>query len=171
MPLVLIDTPGAANANTYCDIADGDTYHETRLYSDTWTDAGDDEKAPALTMATRMLDDWFEWAGVPSTQTQALQWPRSAVIGPLGTLEPNDEIPTRIREATAELARQLLDADRSADSENETQGVKRVKAGSVEVELTGTASAKPIPDSVTAMVSVYGKKRGASGGSVIMQRA
>lgn len=170
MPLELIDTPGADDANTYCSVEDADAYHATRTFSDTWTDADGGDKKKALVQATRLLDQWFEWDGVVTTSAQALLWPRSAVIGPNGYLEDSEAIPVRIREAAAELARQLIAADRTADSDTETQGIKKVVAGSVQVEFSGSGGAKPIPDAVMGFVSCYGRKRSASGGAVTLLR-
>ncbi len=168
--MALDDTPGGADANTYCSEEDCDAYHEGRLYTDTWDDADDDNREKALRMATRLLDQWFEWDGIVATAEQALLWPRIGAIGASGHLLPSDEIPVAIREATAELARQLLDADRSADSDVETQGLKRIMAGSVELEFTGAASAKVIPDAVVGFVGRLGRQRGRSGGAVNLYR-
>lgn len=171
MACTIVATAGSASATSYATIAQGDTYHETHLYADDWVDAGDDEKCKALQMATRMLDQQYEWIGSVSSSDQALLWPRSGVVGPNGYLEANDEIPIRIVQATAELARQLIAGDRTVDSDIETQGIKSVNAGDVAVEFSGAGVAKPIPDSVNAMVSCYGVKTGGSGGTVTLRRA
>jgi hypothetical protein len=169
MACTIVATAGSTSANSYITIADADTFFESHLYADDWNDADTTQKCQALQMATRLLDQWFEWAGSVTDGDQALLWPRSAVIGPDGYLEANDTIPVRIEQGTAELARNLIIKDRTADNETEAQGVKRVKAGSVEVEF-GSVSAKPIPDSVMGYVSCYGVTRGRSGGAVTMGR-
>jgi len=163
-------TVGGAAANSYCTIAEGTAYHETHPYATVWEDAGDDERCRALQTATRLLDQWYEWTGVAVGSTQALLWPRIDVIGPNGYLEASDAIPTRLRDATAELARQLLAGDRTADSDIETQGLKSLKAGSVELAFSGAAVGKVIPDAVAGFVSVYGRLRGRSGADVTLRR-
>lgn len=170
MSLTLVDTPGAADANTYCDLADANTYHEGRLYSDTWTNAADADKNAALVMATRLLDQWFEWYGAATSSDQALLWPRTGAYGPNGYLLASDAIPDRVREATAELARLLIDTDRTVDSDIETQGITRLQAGSVELEFSARAGAKVIPDSVLGFVGVLGRKRGRQDGPVTIAR-
>lgn len=169
MACTITATSGSASANSYSTIADADAYFATHLYASAWTDQGATEKCQALQMATRLLDQWFDWTGVTASGDQALLWPRVDVIGPNGYLEASDAIPTRIAQACAELAKALLTSDRTADSETETQGVKRVKAGSVEVEFSAV-SAKPIPDAVVALVTCYGARRGRSS-PVILRRA
>lgn len=169
--LVLDDTPGGATSNTYCSREDADVYHSAHIALDAWDGLSDDVQDRALAHATRLLDEWYEWDGFVASSDQALLWPRDGVVGPNGYEEASDEIPTRIREATAELARQLTVGDRTADSDIESQRIKRVKAGSVEVEFGPGVSAKVIPDAVHAMVGVYGTKRMSGGGSVKVQRA
>lgn len=164
-------TVGGASANSYCSIAQGDTYHETHITPDTWDDADDDEKCRALQTATRMLDQWFEWNGSAVGNTQALLWPRVGVTGPNGYLIASDAIPVLLRNATAELARQLLDEDRTKDSDIEAKGLKSLTTGSVSMTFA-SVSAKPIPDAVAVMVSpLLGVKRGPSGGAVTLRRA
>ncbi len=170
MACAITATAGSSTANSYATIAEGDTYHETHLYADDWANADSDTKCRALQTATRLLDNTYEWYGAPTDDAQSLLWPRSGVYGPNGYQEASDEIPTRIMQGTCELARILIAGDRTADSDADMQGLKRVKAGSVEVEFKGDARTKTIPDSVAAFVSFYGQKR-PSGGTVTLRRA
>lgn len=163
-------TVGGASANSYATIAEGTTYHDTHLYADAWTQTYDDKRCRALQMATRLLDYWYDWHGSPVNATQALLWPRVAVIGPNGYEEASDAIPTRITDATIELARQLLEADRTADSTVETEGITGIKAGSVFVSFRAVAS-KPIPDAVKAIVAPYGKLKQPGGATNRIFRA
>lgn len=172
MALTLVATAGSASANTYCTRADATTYHEGRLYSDDWNDADTTDQDAALVMATRLLDQWFDWQGSAVDSTQALKWPRTGVLGPTGYQLASNAIPAEIRDATAELARCLIAEDRTKDSDIETQGISSLKAGSVELSFTARAAAKVIPDSVLGFISArLGVKRGRSGGAVTLQRA
>src|SRR5678815_2217292 len=116
MACTIVATAGSASATSYATIQEGDTYHETHLYADDWTDTDDDSKCKALQMATRLLDQWFEWDGFVSSTDQALRWPRSGVTGPNGYLEADDETPSRIRDGCIELARQLIAENRTEDT-------------------------------------------------------
>lgn len=166
MACSIVATASSASANSYCTIADADTYHETHIAHETWDDADSDDKCRALQTATRLLDQWYEWQGSPTTLTQALQWPRNGVTGTLGFQLDSSVIPTLIEQATAELARQLLDSDRTADSSLETQGLASLNAGPVSMTFRSTP-AKPIPDAVQIMVGPLGQLRSRSGGGAV----
>lgn len=169
MACSIVTTVASASANSYSSIADATTYHDTHLYASAWENASDDERCRALQMATRMLDQWFDWAGSPVGSTQALAWPRVGAVGPNGYELASDAIPVLIARATAELGRQLISADRTADSDLETQGLSQLTAGSVSMAFRSTP-AKPIPDAVLVMVSPLGTLRARSGSAGVTVR-
>src|SRR3954462_7877611 len=78
MSLILIkeDGSGKPDANTYASVEDADSYHDAHLYATAWTAAITAEKEKALVMATRLIDQEFQFNGFRTTPTQALQWPR-----------------------------------------------------------------------------------------------
>lgn len=153
MALTVIATPGAANANSYCTVAEADTYHEGHLYADTWTGASAAQKAQAVVMATRLLDERYAWASWPAAATQALQWPRSGVMDALYlSVIDSSTVPSKLKQAAAELARQLLDGDRTADNQVETQGVQSMTAGPVSFSFKDSVKAKVVPDAVRNMI-------------------
>src|SRR5688500_3618315 len=101
MALTLIATPGAANANSYCTIAEANAYHEAHLYAEAWTEGDDEKRIPALIWATRLLDEQMQWRGYPSTLEQALRWPRSWVPDRDGQVFiDNAIVPTFLKHAT-----------------------------------------------------------------------
>jgi hypothetical protein len=169
MACSIVTTVGGALANSYVSIADADTYHETHLYADDWTNADSDTKCRALQMATRILDQQIAWVGVPAGSTQALLWPRVGAMGPNGYLIASDVIPTLVEQATAELARQLITADRTADNEVAHKGLSSITAGSISMTFSGGGTSSPLSDSVRAMVAPLGTFSG-SGGAVTMRR-
>ncbi len=177
MPLVLDATPGGASANSYASLADARAYYDSHLYA-TDEQLDDDELlAKALVMATRLLDEWWDWQGSATTLTQKLAWPRvdgwafnyenspyrSGLTYVTGAVIPSDVIPDELKHATAELARQLLAGDRTADSDVETQGLKALKASSIELTFRDNVVAKVIPDAVFQMVSRWGTLRNRKG--------
>jgi len=110
MALTIIETPGAANANSFVSAARMTAYCEGRLNATIWTGAV--AQLPALVEATRDLSSGIDdWLGVRTSATQALSWPRTGCPDPN---DPNggdfatDEIPTAIEDATCELALQYL---------------------------------------------------------------
>jgi hypothetical protein len=136
--VALIDTPGAADANAYADVAYADAYFANRLYAAVWTAASADDKARALIMATRHLDEQVEWdvtvCGEHTTTTQALEFPRN------GTLTrdrynyyDSTIIPPWLKDACAEQAMAELGSDRTADPS--VRGISSVGVGPVAVQF------------------------------------
>jgi hypothetical protein len=162
---------GSESMNSYVSIEDSDSFFETYPYATTWEDADEDSKARALITATRELDARFEWDGDPVDLDQPLQWPRTGVqrVG-FETLYEADEIPEPIINATCEFARQLLESNRLADSDVETQGITSLTAGPVSLTF-GSVTAKVIPDAVAAYAGLLGTLRARGGsGAITMAR-
>lgn len=159
MPVpTLIATPGALNANSYCTVAEANTYHDERLFTDDWTGASADDKTKALIWATRQLDLLYAWAGYPTDErdVQALQWPRSGIVDVdgLSTID-DDVIPRELKWATAEFARQLIVANRTADSDIETQGITSLSAGPISLSFKDTVRLKVVPDAVASLIPAH----------------
>lgn len=138
MPLILIkeDGTGLTNANSYANAADADSFHDGHLYATTWTGAATANKEKALVLATRLIDASYQFNGWKTKTTQALQWPREGAFDPdrktmqfsplttvLGPFFESDKIPRAIVDATCEMAREVLIADRTdaPDGEGITQ--------------------------------------------------
>jgi hypothetical protein len=156
MALTLIATSGASNANSFATVAEADSYHEAHLYGSAWTSAATAKKEQSLVMATRWLDAQVRWLGYASYSTQVLGWPRYGVSNPVtGVLLDSTTIPQRIRDVTAELARRLIVGDLTADNDAEVAGLKRLKAGPVELEFSEYVKSKPLPDAVLAMLNGF----------------
>lgn len=80
MPLTLIATPGAPDANAYQDIASVQAIMDATPNSDAW---GTDpvKQTQVAIYGTAMLDA-LGYLGVKASVAQALQWPRGAVLDP-----------------------------------------------------------------------------------------
>lgn len=150
----LVTAAGSGSANAYCDVAFADQYHLDRPASGTtWATATSDQKTAAILWATLLMDRLWYWTGYPVDAVQALQWPRGAMLKPNGWEYVSlTAIPIELQKATAEFARQLLAADRTADSDIETQGIASVKAGSVAVTFKSSVYAKAVPDLVVELI-------------------
>lgn len=111
MPLVLVSTPGAADANTYASKAEADVIAEELYPVPGWTAVPAPTQYRALVAATRQLD-LFPWIGEKATDTQALDWPRRGT--PFGELE----IPAAVKRATCRLA--IWMADQQGDPASTT---------------------------------------------------
>jgi hypothetical protein len=166
MALILDATVGGAASNSYTTQAEGDTYHEGRLFATAWTGAVAATKDAALCWATRILDAHFEWAGSKFSLEQALRWPRFGALNRDGELFDSDELPPELKNAVSELARLLIIGDRSI--EKGTEGLKRLKVDVIELEFDKFDRTKTISDEVYQMISHLGrlKNLSASGGQV-----
>jgi hypothetical protein len=134
--MTLVTTPGAADAVSYASVAEADAYHLTHLYATDWDAASETQKEAALVMATRVLDaSPRAWLGAASVETQALGWPRTGLVNRNGFAIASGELPSALKQATAEFARQLLTADRTADNAIVLQGIASLSAGPVSLSF------------------------------------
>lgn len=172
MAFVLDATSGGATANSYLTEAEFQDYLLTAY--DVTEDPNALADGPMLALATRNLNALYSarktlvrpgkgeapyyivsptWTGSPSTTTQALPWPRTGMYDRNGNAIAVDVIPTDLKNATAEFARQLRMGDRTLDNDVAVQGITSVKAGSVAVAFRdGLIEAKVIPDAVANLL-------------------
>jgi len=167
MALVLDETVGGASSNAYLTAAEGDSYHEGRLFATGWTGADLATKEAAIVWATRVLDYSFDWTGSKYTIEQALRWPRYSALDRDGQLFDSNEIPVELKEATAELARLLIGDDRAGESG--TEGLKKLKVDVIELEFDKLDRVETIPDEVYQMISHLGRLQSvaSSGGQAV----
>lgn len=158
MAITLDTTVGGASANAYCSQAEANAYHLTHPYVSVWVESGSDQKDRAIATATQLLDQHIAWNGYAVNDIQSLQWPRSGCLSRSGYLIQNTIVPPDVKRATAELARQLLAADRTADNDIESQGITSLSAGSVSLAFDqAKVKAKVIPDAVASMIDYLGR--------------
>lgn len=163
MALILNATAGDPNANSYCTLAEARAFYAQNVYAIDDKISDDLALTAALVDATQLLDDHYDWFGTAASLTQALLWPRNGVFDAKGAYIPSTAIPDRVKKATAEMARQLLLSDRTADNDVETQGIKRLKADTIELEFRDNTGPKVIPDRVADMLLRYGRQNAAGG--------
>lgn len=149
MAVVIVATPGAANANSYLTLAeataivdgfveDADVQH--------WNSGNTDSRNRALFTATQRLDR-ERYLGARATDTQALQWPRTGVRKPDTYINTyavgfpfrittdyftDTEIPTQIQYAQVVLA-VFLHNNTDALGLSGLEDYKNVKIGSIDV--------------------------------------
>ncbi|HQI77250.1 MAG TPA: hypothetical protein PK384_12110, partial [Candidatus Latescibacteria bacterium] len=148
LTLVKEDGTGLSNANSYASVAEGDAYFEGHLYATAWTGASAGSKAAALVMATRLVDSQYQFNGVRANEGQALQWPRAECRDPdrasaewgsrSAECVPEDEVPASVVQATCEMARELLIADRTAAAPGE--GIAATQTSTATHDGTGAGS-------------------------------
>ena len=183
MALTLIkeDGTGKADANSYANVADGDAYHYGHLYGTAWTGATADQKAAALVMASRLIDAEYQFNGLRTVGSQALQWPRVNCLDPdkapipvltslllLDPFVPASIVPKALVLATCEMARELLIADRTASPPGE--GLKYYNDSAKQTGYDKTDRRPVISHVAQAMLCKYGALVSGQSGAVRLVR-
>lgn len=144
---------GSPTPNSLGGIAEADSYFSARNNSD-WSGATEAAKAASLIDATDYLEQEYRlrWKGMRVNSEQALSWPRYGVItedayqtdnaslsgsyvGLPHEIEPT-VVPPEVRAAVFELALRRIESSTTRLAADLDRGgdIKKVKAGSVEVE-------------------------------------
>ena len=132
--MALDATVGGTDSNSYVTVAEADTYFCGHpFYSVNWNDLTEAQKESYLMMATRVLTTLC-WTGAATSAEQSLAWPRTGMKGAGGWPLSDSAIPKEIKYMTYEMANKLRADGTVASSSTSDQGLKRVKAGSVEIE-------------------------------------
>jgi hypothetical protein len=128
MSLVVEDGTGKSNSESFCSVADADTYH-SNYGNTTWASQTTADKEVALRKATQYLCHRYvhAWQGVKTEIDQALEWPRVGVVDGSGFHVDYDEIPQKVRDATSVLALSAL--SESLYTDESTPGrIKRTRS-------------------------------------------
>lgn len=144
MPTLVTDV-GSATANSYASLAEYKSYLETRLPAPTWLAAAiagtiDEQLKVDLIAAARSLDVNIPWTGSAVDSVQIRSWPRKGMFDRNGNAIAENVNPFDLKQAQSEYAIQLRNSDLLSDNEAEKKGVRKVKAGSVEVEFQSVDS-------------------------------
>jgi hypothetical protein len=149
MAVVIVATPGAANANSYLTLADAQAIIDGFVQDadvQHWGSGNTDSRNRALFTATQRLDR-ERFLGARATDTQSLQWPRTGVRKPDTYINTyavgfpfrittdyftDTEIPTQIQYAQTVLA-VFLHNNTDALGLSGLEDYKNVKIGSLDV--------------------------------------
>ena len=181
MTLVKEDGTGKADANAYADVADGDAYHEGHLYATAWTGATAGQKTAALVMASRLIDAEYQFNGVRSVDSQAMQWPRVNCPDPdkgagqaltslflAAPFVSASLVPKALVLAACEMARELLIADRTAAPAGE--GLKYQNTGGTQTGYDKTDRRPVISAVAQALLDRFGSLINGKSGAVRLVR-
>jgi hypothetical protein len=162
MAITIIATAGAANANSYCTLAEANTYHdEKRFHSkDTWISNGSNDRSRGLIWASRLLDEMVQWQGTIVYTTGALRWPRYNVWHPDGYMLTQTAVPQFVKDAASEFAYHLLVEDRTEETGRDTRGFKKIAIGDLKMEIDEWTAKPVMPPSVWSIVRDYASKVG-----------
>jgi hypothetical protein len=92
------------------------------------------------------------WRGEPAGSGQALSWPRTGLKNKNGFDLSSSVIPQQLKNAQFELARLLTISDRTLESDLQTQGITKIKAGAVELGFKDIPNPNVIPVEVLNML-------------------
>lgn len=163
MPVTV--TIGTDEYDAYVAVEDVDSYANGSLTASAWDSLIPDDKARAIVTATRWIDSVC-WKGEKIDPSQPLEWPRT--VGNLRNIEQAAIVLAVLVAADPEVADKSMGLVVEAGA-----GVKRLKAGSVELEYFREMNFQvykgrvdPFPAGVMRLVSAYTcAKRGGVWGS------
>ena len=171
MAITIDATVGGASANSYLTLADAQALIDGMVENDdvtAWASATEDQKNRALYSATQRLDR-ERFLGARSTDTQALQWPRTGVrkpdtyINTYATGFPfritadyftDTEIPDQVKQAQAVLA-VYLNNNKDGLGLSGLEDYSSVTVGSLSVTTAGSSSMATGADRVPPIFERY----------------
>lgn len=164
MAIVIIATAGAADANSYCTLAEANTYHdESRYHSkETWLEYSSSDRSRALIWASRLLDEMVTWSGAIVYTTGALRWPRYDVWHEDGYMISSTDVPGFVKDAASEFAYHLLIEDRTLETNRDTIGYEKIAIGDLSLTIDKFTSKPIMPPSVWSIIRDYAIRAGRS---------
>ena len=126
-------------------------------------------------MATRLIDAEYQFGGVRAVSGQALQWPRVSCLDPdagedllSGRYLASNVVPRGVSDATCEMARELLVADRTAAPPGE--GLKYENVGTTQTGYDKSDKRPVISRIAQAMLAKFGALLKSKSGAVRVVR-
>lgn len=152
---VVEDGTGLDNATSYVSVEEADDIITMNIHaSAAWTALSTEDKERLLAWASRYLDERTRWYGRKAVDSSALRWPRSGVTDRDGLTLASNLIPRQLKIATAEMARYLIDEDRSA--ERGQDALTRLKADVIELEFSEGYRLPQVPSHMQYLIKGLG---------------
>lgn len=172
MALVLIVEDGTIvpNANSFVTVAEADEYLQANIHVwPVWSDLSEESKEALLIWATRYLDQRAIWKGRKTNNTSALRWPRTGVKDADGEWIGDFTIPPQLKQATIEMARYLIESDRSTDRPQD--GLSRLKVDVIELVFNQDYRLPEVPNEINMILSGLGLIKTGQGGYARINRS
>lgn len=142
MALVVEDGTGLSTSESFCSVAEANTYHAS--YGNTaWTGEDETEREIHLRIASQYMEAKFakRWKGRRILSTQALSWPRYDVEDDDGYCVDSNIVPAAVKQACAVLAlKSLSGTDLTPDLSSGSVKRTKVKVGDIEEETEYTSA-------------------------------
>lgn len=148
MTTVVADV-GLDTSNSYVTVAEADAYFGDSFGRLLWAPTSDPNKATLVVYASRLLDQYIEWAGQKASDTQGMEWPRIGAYDRFGAAISSNVIPKQVKYATFELAYYVLENNGLSFVD---QTIDSVKVGSIQVDFTPKSTDVGIPKFIENML-------------------
>ena len=159
MPVIVNATPKSSTANSFTTLGEANIYNAGVVGAEGWVDFEMDARNRALVTATNIIASNVRFRGTRTDKDQALPWPRIGVYDNDGFYVSSELIPFALKNATAELARRLLESASGSGgggaSDPLLASIKSFKAGPVDVTFRddATITTEALPTDVFRMIS------------------
>lgn len=153
--MALDATVGGADANSFATVEEWDTYFESHPFGTDALALTDELKEAYLIQGTRVLSTLC-YTGIATSAEQALPWPRMGMYAVTGYPLDSSIIPRQLKEMTFEFAEKVRITGSTASSSSTDEGLKRVKAASVEIEYFNPADFDRVFSLVSDDIKVLG---------------
>ncbi len=152
---VVEDGTGVTDATSYVSVEEADDIITMNIHaSASWAALVDGDKEKLLAWASRYLDERTRWFGTKAVPASALRWPRVGVIDRDGIELSSTMVPRQLKIATAEMARYLIDEDRSV--ERGQDALTRLKADVIELEFSEGYRLPQVPSHMQYLIKGLG---------------
>jgi hypothetical protein len=150
-------TVGGSDSTSFVTVEEADAYFSVHPFGENWFELDQSQKESYLMMSTRSISALC-WTGQATSPDQALAWPRVGMVSTTGYPIPDNVIPKEIKYMTMELAFRTYSEGSTGSSSTGDQGLKRVKAGSVEVEYFNPGDVETTFSLVPTDIKMYGNQ-------------
>ena len=140
--------------SVYGSEAEAKVYFAASINSENWNSSDPNRRKKAQVSATRNFNRQ-RWEGTITVPGQVLAWPRTGVTDLEGVAVDENTIPVEVEEASYELALSFLTDATVEESTNSGSNLKRVKAGSAEVEFFKPTKGTRFPSKVQELLRPF----------------
>lgn len=156
------DGSGLSEATSYVSVEDADDVIIMNIHaSAAWTELTTTQKEHLLSWASRYLDERARWHGTKSVKSSALRFPRTGIVDRDGVTITANAVPRQLKIATAEMARYLIEEDRTV--ERGQDALTRLKADVVELEFSEGYRLPKVPEHMGYLIQGLGSIGSGSG--------
>lgn len=159
---VVEDGTGLPNATSYVSVEEADDILTMNIHAGpAWSVLDVAVKQRLLSWASRYLDERARWFGTRVSESSGLRWPRAGVTDRDGIVLAPNMVPRQLKIAAAEMARYLVDEDRS--SERDQDALTRLKADVIELEFAEGYRLPKVPEHMQYLIKGIGTIGSGSG--------